>query len=215
MLEGVGEHPFAIRREIEIVHCAGQVEVGIRIEPFDEADALVTQIALHLKIGVKRKRRIIPVLKSAAKLAVQSRIGEICDVVAHSRDRESAPRIGALCEIATVPPFRVRHHRLPANLVKGDILRRMARRRCDRQCREHPSRVARAPLQHLHAAHRAARHGEEGADAEMVEQHGLRAHHVANGDDRKIETPWHPSLRIGRSRVVPMQPPTTFGQMTK
>ena len=37
-------------------------------------------------------------------------------------------------------------------------------------------------------------------DAEMVEQHRLRAHHVANGDDRKVEAPRHAGVGIGRRR---------------
>ena len=35
----------------------------------------------------------------------------------------------------------------------------------------------------------------------MVEQHRLGAHHVAHGDDRKIQTPRRSGRRIGRSRT--------------
>ena len=66
--------------------------------------------------------------------------------------------------------------------------------------REYALRIARRPLQHLHAAHRAARHREQRVDAEMVEQHRLGAHHVAHGDNRKIEPPWHAGGGIGRGR---------------
>ena len=62
------------------------------------------------------------------------------------------------------------------------------------------SRIARRPLQHLHAAHRAAGDREQRVDAEMVEQHRLRAHHVADGDDREIEAPGLAGRRIGRGR---------------
>ncbi len=44
-------------------------------------------------------------------------------------------------------------------------------------------------MQHLHAAHRAADHGKELLDAERVDELLLRAHHVADGDDRKAEIP--------------------------
>ncbi len=37
-------------------------------------------------------------------------------------------------------------------------------------------------------------------DAEVVEQHGLRAYHVANGDDGKFQAPRLTSRRISRSR---------------
>ena len=77
--------------------------------------------------------------------------------------------------------------------------------------------IARRPLQHLHAAHRAAGDREQRVDAELVEQHRLRAHHVADGDDR--ETPGPTACRscglIEAGPVVPMQAPTTLGQMTK
>ena len=133
ILESVGEYPVIIRREIEIVHRARQVEVGIGVEALDETDPLVAQIALDLKIGIEGERRIIPVLKPAAEFAVQGCIGEIGDVIAHARDREAPPRIRALGEIAPVPPFRVGHHRLAADLVEGDVLRRVTGGGRDRQ----------------------------------------------------------------------------------
>ena len=69
-----------------------------------------------------------------------------------------------------------------------------------RQRREHPLRIGRGPLQRLHAAHRAADHAEQRVDAEPVDQHGLRAHHVGNGDDRKIQPPQFAGGGIGRGR---------------
>ena len=121
---------------------------------------------------------------------MQRRVREIGDVRAHARDREPAARIGALDRNSgPAAPFRIGHHRLAADLVEGDVLRRVARRAGDRQRREHALGIARRPLQHLHAAHRAAGHREQRVDAEMVEQHRLRAHHVADGDDREIQAP--------------------------
>ena len=60
------------------------------------------------------------------------------------------------------------------------------------------SRIARRPLQHLHAAERAAGDREHRVDAEMVEQHRLRPHHVAHGDDGKVEAPRHAGGGVGR-----------------
>ena len=42
---------------------------------------------------------------------------------------------------------------------------------------------------------------EQRLDAEMVEQHGLRPHHVADGDDRKFQAPGLAGRRIGRGRA--------------
>ena len=70
----------------------------------------------------------------------------------------------------------------------------------ERQRREHAMRIGRRPLQHLHAAHRAAGHRKQRVDLELVEQHRLRPHHVADGDDRKFQTPRLAGVRIGRGR---------------
>ena len=70
----------------------------------------------------------------------------------------------------------------------------------DRQRRENALGIGRGPLQRLHAAHRAADHAEQRVDAEAVEQHGLRAHHVGNGDDREIQPPRLAGGGIDRGR---------------
>ena len=112
------------------------------------------------------------------------------------------PRCGWVpsLEIASAAPVRIGHHRLPAELVKRDVLRRMARGAGDRQRREHALGIGRGPLQRLHAAHRAADHAEQRLDAQPIDQHGLRAHHVGNGDDRKIQPPHLAGRGIGRGR---------------
>ncbi len=49
------------------------------------------------------------------------------------------------------------------------------------------SGIARGPVEHLHAAHRAADDAEQLVDAEMVDQQLLRLDHVADGDDREMQ----------------------------
>ena len=183
--------------EIEIIHGTGQIEIGIGVEALHESGALMPQVGLDLKVGIERKRRIVAVLKTAAELAVQCGVRQIGNVRAHARDREPAPRIGALGEIPPAAPFRIRHHRLTADLMEGDVLGRMSRRGSDRQRRKNALGIARRPLQHLHAAHGAAGYREKRVDAEMIEQHRLRANHVAHGDDGKIEAPRHAGRRVG------------------
>ena len=51
--EGVGEPPAMLLGEVEIVHRPGDIEVGVGVEPVDEADPLVAQIAFDLEIGVE------------------------------------------------------------------------------------------------------------------------------------------------------------------
>ena len=108
---------------------------------------------------------------------------------------------GARVQIAAAAPVRIGHHRLPADLVEGDVLGRMAGGRRDRQRREDPLGIARRPLQHLHAAHRAADDREQRVDAEMVDQPRLGAHHVADGDHRQIEPLGLAGRRVGRGRA--------------
>ena len=120
-------------------------------------------------------------------------------------------------EVAAAAPVRIGHDGLPADLVEGDVLRGVLRRGGDRHARENTrSGIARRPLQHLHAAHRAACDAEQAVDAEMVDQHGLRAHHVADGDRQENRARRVvPAGAAKPDRCVPMQPPTTLEQMTK
>jgi hypothetical protein len=74
-------------------------------------------------------------------------------VRAHAGHRQPFGRSRAGFEVSAGAPFGIGHHGLPADLVKRDVLGRMARPCGERQRRKNPIRVARRPLQHLHAAH--------------------------------------------------------------
>ena len=50
-------------REIEIVHGAGHVEIGIGVEAINKAQALVAQIAFHLEIGIEAEGDLVAVLR--------------------------------------------------------------------------------------------------------------------------------------------------------
>jgi len=84
-------------------------------------------------------------------------------------------------------PVGIGHDRLPADLVKGNVLRRMPRGAGDRHRREDTFRIARRPVQHLHGAHGAAGDREQLVDPQMVDQQALRAHHVGDRDDREVQ----------------------------
>ena len=51
--EGVGQPAAMVGGEVEIIHRAGHVEIGIGVEAVDEGHALVAQIALDLEVGVE------------------------------------------------------------------------------------------------------------------------------------------------------------------
>jgi len=66
-----------------------------------------------------------------------------------------------------------------------------------RHQRVHVVRVTDAPLQHLHAAHRGADHGDDVIDAKLLlHQAVLRLHHVADGEFREL----HARLRLRIAR---------------
>ena len=188
------------RREIEIVHGAGDVEIAVGIEAVDEGRALVAQIALDLEIGVEAEAQRVAVLQGTAELALQRLLREIGDVRGHARHRQAARRHGLVQAIVAALPFGIGHDRLTADLVEGDVLRRMAGRRGDRHGGEDASRMARCPLQDLHAAHRPADHAEQVGDAEMVEQGGLGTHHVGDRHHREAQVPGLPVRRIEGER---------------
>ena len=132
---------------------------------------------------------------------MQSCVGQIGNVRAHARHRESPARIGVFEKVSAAAPFGIGHDRLPADFVKRDVLRRMPRCAGNRQRGKHALRIACGPLQDLHAAHGSAGDRKQRLDAEMVEQHRLRTHHVANGDDGKIQAPRLAGFRIDRRRA--------------
>jgi hypothetical protein len=60
-----------VRGEIEIIHRAGDVEIGIGVEPVDEAQALMAQIALDLEVRIEAEGHLLAVLQLAAELVMQ------------------------------------------------------------------------------------------------------------------------------------------------
>ena len=201
-LEGVGQHVAVLGRKVEVVDGAGDVEIAVGIEAVDERRALVAQIALDLEVGIEREALGRQVLQGAAELALQRLFGEVGDMRGHARHGQSVARLVAEFQVAPLRPVGVGHDGLPADLVERDVLRGMPRRGGDRHGGRHPFGVTGRPRQHLHAAHGAADDAEELVDAEMIDQRHLRLHHVADGDDGKIQAPGFAGLGIdaGRSR---------------
>ena len=120
----------------------------------------------------------------------------------HARHGQAVARLVAAFQVASLRPVRVGHDGLPADFVEGDVLRRMPGGGGNRHGGRDPFGMTRRPGQHLHAAHGAADDAEQLVDAEMIDQRNLRLHHVADGDDRKIQAPGLAGLGVdaGRSR---------------
>ncbi len=71
----------------------------------------------------------------------------------------------------------------------------------DADGREQPLGIVGRPLQHLHPAHRAADHREQRLDAQRVDQHGLGADHVGDGDHREAQAVGPSGFRVDRGRT--------------
>ena len=98
----------------------------------------------------------------------------------------ASPRAGGLpAVVVALVPIRVGHDGLPADFVEGDLLRAVPRRGGDRDRRGDRIGIRHRPFERLHAAHRSARDGQQALDAEMVDQHLLQPHHVADRDHRE------------------------------
>ena len=201
-LEGIGQHVAVLGRQVEVVDGAGDVEIAVGIEAVDERRALVAQIALDLEVGVERKALGGQILQGAAEFALQRLFRKIGDMRGHARHGQAVARLVAEFQVAPLRPVRVGHDRLPADLVEGDVLRGMPGGGGNRHRGRHPFGMARRPRQHLHAAHGAADDAKQLVDAEMIDQRHLRLHHVADGDDGKIQAPGLAGLGVdaGRSR---------------
>jgi len=145
--------------KVEIVHRARDVEIGIGIEAVGKGQPLMAQIGFDLEIGVEAEALGIACLQPAAEFFGQPGFGQIGDVRRHARDRQPFGRGAVAAVILAVLPVGIGHDRLPPHLVKGDILRRMARGACDNDRRRQPFGIGRSPAERLHSAHRSADDG--------------------------------------------------------
>ena len=121
------QHAAVIGREVEIVHCAGDVEIGIGIEALDEGAALMVEIALHLKIMPEPIGDSIAALQRAPEFLLERRFGQIAHVSHHTRHRQALRRLNAFLLIIPTAPIRIRHDRLPADFMQRNVLRCMPR----------------------------------------------------------------------------------------
>ena len=185
---GEGFFEGAVRlREVELVEGARDVEVRVCVEAVDEALALMAQVALDLELDVERVGVAGGgVFFAAAEFAVHGRVGDVGDVGHHAGDGEADARAGVLGVVAAVPGG-VLHDGLAADLVEGDGLGAFAAGGGHGEDAAGEVGEVGGEAQREHAAHGAADDGVEFRDAEVVEEEFLRAHHVADGDEGKLD----------------------------
>ena len=114
----------------------------------------------------------------------------------HPRDGEACARHLPIGIIVAPAPLRVGHDRLAPDFMKGDILRAVPRGRGNDDTAFDPVGEEGRPGQRLHAPHRPTDHRRQPRHAQMVEQQGLRPHHVGDGQHRKAHR-----KRIARRRI--------------
>ena len=88
----------------------------------------------------------VAILQVAAELALQRLLRQIGDVRGHARHREAVARHRADAPDSAPAPIGIGHHRLPPDLVEGDVLRGMPGRRGDRHRREARGRHGAPPI---------------------------------------------------------------------
>ena len=190
-----------LARQIEIGQRARGVEVGVRIEPPDEAVRLVAQVALDLELGVgQRVADVVGELQPARELVAERLRRQIRDVADHAGDAHAGVGLAACSVVVSALPRGVGDDRAARDGVPGDALRLQRVRAGDRDDRVDLIRIADGPLERLHAAERSAGDGGQPLDAEHVEERAFGAHHVGDGDDREIRSVRRAGGRVRRRR---------------
>ena len=92
VLERSCQPPAEFLGQVEIVDGAGDIEVGIGIEPVSEADPLMAQIAFDLKIGIEAEGLGVTFLQAPPEFFGEAGFGQIGDVRRHPRHREARRR---------------------------------------------------------------------------------------------------------------------------
>src|SRR4029079_4231116 len=100
-----------ICREVEVIHCARDVEIAVCVEALDKDRTLMAQITLHLEVGIEAESDRGAILKLAAEFPVQRAVGQIRKMRGHARDGETAAREGAVAKINAALPVGIGHHR--------------------------------------------------------------------------------------------------------
>ncbi len=156
-----------VGERVEVVHDAGQIEVGVRVEALEEDPPLVVEVALDLEVDLERGL-LGP--RRAAELQVEALLRDVRDVREHPCHREpdvgrEAGAVVVAADEVLVAGDRGAGHRRERDVLGGEACR---------GAHENPvldlARVVHRPLQHLHAAEGAADRAVHALDPEVREQ---------------------------------------------
>ena len=188
-------------RQIEIGERPRRVEIGVRVEALHEALGLVPQVVLDLELGLgERVADVVGELQAAAELGADRDGGEIRHVAEHPGHAHAGVRRAPGAVVVAALPVRIGGDGVAGDRVPRDALRLQRVRAGDRDDGVDLAGVGDRPLERLHAAQRAARHGGQPLDAQLVQERALDPHHVGNGDHRKVRPVRPAGGRIGGRR---------------
>ena len=185
-----------LEREVEQVHRARNSEVGVGVEAANEGAALMVQVALHLELVAEQGGRALA--QAAAEFAGERFLGDVGDVGRHACHGEAAGRYDSVLLVASAVPIRVGEDGLAPDLMESDVLRRVQRCGGDHGGGADAPGIGRGPLKDLHPAHAAADDAEQALDAEMLDEAGLGADHVADRDRGELGSPGLTARRLAR-----------------
>ena len=206
----------AVAERVEVVHHARQVEVAVGVEAVEEALALVLEVALDREVDAEAAQRLAVVLQPPAELGAHRLLGEVGDVRDPARQREPVVGPHAVLVVVAAVEVLVLHDRRARDGAEGDVLRREPGARADHEPGAELVGVVERPLQHLHAADRAADRRERPLDAQVLQQPPVHRDEVAHGAEREAQAVRLAAGRVDRATgpVVPWQPPSRFAQTT-
>ena len=161
----------------------------------------MAQVALdfELRFG-DREPDVVAGLKLAAELVGERGAGQIRDVADHPCHAHPGVCSAPGGVVVAVLPAGIAQDRLSGDRVPGHALWLKGVRAGDRHDGVDLVRVQDRPLQRLHPPEGAAGHRRESLNAEGVQEGALRAHHVCDGDHRKVRTIGTAARRIDRRR---------------
>ena len=120
-----------LARQIEIIHCLGDIKIRVRVEPFDEIVPSIPEVALNLEIRGEIEA-VIFLLEPPGEFLFHRLVAHVCDMPYHARHGKSPFRfLYGVIIIANIPR-RIRHNGLPAYFIESYLLGRMFIGRCYR-----------------------------------------------------------------------------------
>ena len=180
-----GQRAAAVVGEVELVHGARQVQVGVGVERVGETLRLVLEVGLHLELrpeiaGDARGLGHAPAAEALVPL-VRRTVGDRAELAGQPQaETRTAPGL-----VVAAAPRRVAAHHLPLQRAQRDGERLGARRAGDRDEAVHLAREQRAVGEHGHAAERGPDDRGDALDAERAQRLAAGRGDVLDGDLRE------------------------------